>query len=244
MIKEPKYRKRLNAGQLEVLELLLRFRFGTTDLVAQALSRKNGTVIKSRLSILRDQEYIDRHYQASDRLQGSYASYYLTAKGARILKEQSEVIDIKAIYKNKIASKQLIKQSLDVFRVYLNFRKKHPEVKFFTKADLNTEAYSYFPKPLPDAFISFKSGDTTKRYFLDIFDETTLAFVIKRRIKLYGDYWESGTWDGTGANFPEIIFICMNSRQQERIQKLLKKTFDDEIVARVFIGNRLEEAFL
>lgn len=236
-----KTRRRLNAEQLEVLSLLHKFRFGTNDLFAQYFGKKDRSFVFNRLKILLEQGFIDRRFDSSYRLAGKPAAYYLTPAGARKLEEQGEEINIKAIYKDKAVSEQFIEHSLDIFKAYLELRKEHPGLKFFTKTNLNAEAYDYFPKPLPDAFISLKSNDTTKRYFLDAFDETTLPFVMKRRIKLYVDYWESGTWDDTGADFPEIIFICANHKQQERVQKLLEKAFDEEMSTRVLVISQLRE---
>jgi len=236
-----KTRRKLNIEQIEVLSLLHKFRFSTNDLFAQYFGKKDRSFAFNRLKVLLEQGLIDKRFDSSYRLAGKPAAYYLAPTGARKLKEQGEEINIKAIYKDKTVSQQFIRHSLDVFETYLELRKKHPEIKFFTKTNLNTEAYDYFPKPLPDGFISIKSNGTTKRYFLDIFDETALAFVIKRRIKLYADYWESDIWDDTGEDFPEIIFICANLKQQERIQNLLEKTLDDEIAARALLASQLAE---
>lgn len=238
-----KHRRKLNAEQLEVLGLLYKFRFGTNDLFAQYFGKKDRSFVFNRLKILLQQQFIGKRFDPSYRLAGKPAAYYLTPTGARKLEEQGEEINIKSIYKDKTVSEQFIRHSLDIFKTYLELREKRAEIKFFTKAYLGAEAYDYFPKPLPDAFISLNSGSATKRYFLDIFDETTLPFVIKRRVRLYTDYWESGAWDDTGADFPEIIFVCSNSKQQTRVQKVIEKAFDDEIVAWVLTAPQLADEF-
>lgn len=217
MTKEPKFRKRLNTGQLEVLELLLRFRFGTTDLVAQALGRKNGTVIKSRLGILREQEYIGRHYRGVDRLQGKHAAYYLTAKGARILKDEDTRI-IKRAYKDKNASRQFIDHSLSVFVASCRLKDIYGNtLRFFTKTELVD--YDYFPKPLPDAFLSLKGESGTTRFFLSIFEASTPAFVLGRQIKQFIDYNANEEWSVTDSDFPNILIICDTAMLQSRIER-------------------------
>jgi hypothetical protein len=218
MANQPKYRKRLNTGQLEVLELLLKFRFGTTYLIAQALGKKNGTVIKSRLNILRGQEYIERHYEGTDRLQGKHAAYYLSAKGVRALKSEDNDKAIKKAYKDKKASRQFIDHNLSVFTAYSILNETYGEaLRFFAKADLAD--YDYFPQPLPDAFLSFKGEIGASRFFVDVFEAATPAFALNRRIKQLIDYYEGGNWEATDSDFPAILLICETPTLQNRIEK-------------------------
>lgn len=218
MAKEPKYRRRLNTSQLEVLELLFKFRFGTTYLVAQALGKKNGTVIKSKLSILREQGYIERHYEGIDRLQGKHAAYYLSAKGVRALKSEDNDKAIKKAYKDKKASRSFIDHNLSVFTAYCRLKETYGEtLKFFAKADLAN--YDYFPQPLPEAFLSFKGESGTNRFFMEVFEAATPPFAINRRIKQLIDYFEGGDWEATDSDFPTILFICETPMLQNRIEK-------------------------
>lgn len=218
MAKQPKYRKRLNASQLEVLELLLRFRFGTTYLIAQALGKKNGTVIKSKLNILREQGYIERRYEGVDRLQGKHAAYYLSAKGVRALRPEDNDKAVKKAYKDKKAGWPFIDHNLSIFTACCLLREIYGEaLRFFTKADLAN--YDYFPQPLPDAFLSFKVGSTTNRFFVEVFEVATPAFAVNRRIKQLVDYCEGGDWEATDSDFPAILLICETPALQNRIEK-------------------------
>jgi DNA-binding MarR family transcriptional regulator len=219
MIKEPKYRKQLNNGQLEVLRLLLKFRFGTTDLLARGLGKKNGTVIKSRLAILREQGYIDRHYGSADRLQGRHAVYYLLPKAVRVLEKVSDVEKaLKRAYKAKNASRQFIDHNLSIFTACYILNETYEEaLRFFTKVDL--AAYNYFPQPLPDAFMSFKRESGTNRFFMEVFEAASPPFTVNRRIKQLIDYYEGSGWEATDSDFPAILFICETPALQNRIEK-------------------------
>lgn len=230
---EPKYRKRLNNGQLTILELLLRFRFGTTELIAQALGKKNGTTIKSRLSILREQGYIGRHYEGADRLTGKHAAYYIAAKGVRSLNRKDEERAIKRAYKDKKASRPFIEHNLSVFDAYCRLSNQYDEaLRFFTKTDL--AEYDYFPQPLPDAFLSYKGDADTKRFFLEVFEMATPAFVLNRRIRQLLDYYESGEWEATNSDFPAILFICetpvLQNRVEKRILTALRNAEADDLI--------------
>lgn len=237
--KEPKYRKQLNQGQLDVLELLFKFRFGTTELIAKGLGKKNGTIIKSRLTILREQGFIDRRYDGNDRLRGKHASYYLKPEAIRALRARTNHANItdgaiKNVYKDKTVSDQFIQHCLYVFTAYCHLTALYgADLKFFTKTGL--AAYDYFPRPLPDAFLSLKNnGDETKRFFLEVFESTTPAFALNRRVKQLIDYFEGGDWEATESDFPTILIICdtpiLQNRVEKRVAASLQKTGIDDLV--------------
>jgi hypothetical protein len=223
---EPKYRKQLNQGQLDVLELLYKFRFGTTELIATGLGKRNGTSIKSRLSILREQGFIERHYDGKDKLQGKHAVYYLKPGAIRALQSQTKRTDItdrtiKNIYKDAAASSQFIEHCLSVFTALTRLSALYGKnLKYFTKANL--ASFDYFPQPLPDGFLSYKGESGTRRFFLDIFEAATPAFALNRRVKQFIDYYEAGEWEATNSDFPAILIICETSILQNRIEKRIQ----------------------
>jgi hypothetical protein len=225
-----KHRRKLNAEQLEVLELLHKFRFGTNDLFAQYFGKKDRSFVFKRLAILLEQGLIGKRFESNYRLQGKPAAYYLTPNGARQLQEVRETqINIKSIYKDKTVSEDFVAHCLQVLSIFNQLRCTYCDaINFYTKVDLNVEAYDYFPKPLPDAFLSLKEQGQAQRYFLDIFDVSTPLFVLKKRIKQYLDYYESGAWDDTGSEFPVILLVCQSDKQEKQLQKVISKVLDDE----------------
>ncbi len=88
-------------------------------------------------------------------------------------------------------------------------------------------------------------GNETKRYFLEVFDETVPIFVQNRRINQYINYFENGDWDDTGSDFPTILFVCESSRLQKQLQKRIVKNLDgiseDEIVVYTTTKERLKD---
>jgi hypothetical protein len=225
MVNNPKYRWQLNTEQLEVLELLFRFRFASSELIAQYFGKKSGVFMHKRLKILQEQGFIGRRFDSNYRIQGKPAAYYLSPEGARKLQphresEKKDAINIKSLYKEKSVSESFIEHSLDMFAAYNQLKAFYGDsLRFFTKAELNHERFSYFPRPLPDAFLSLKGGGETKRFFLDLFDAAIPAFALNRRIKQYIDYCENGEWDATGSDFPVVLVICETPILQNRIEK-------------------------
>lgn len=101
--------------QLDVLKLLCRFRFGTTDLFARALDLKDGRYIHMRLDALVKREYIGKNYDSTYKIEGRPATYYLLSKAFAALKQHHKAIGkdlslntLRNAYKDKEASNEFI----------------------------------------------------------------------------------------------------------------------------------------
>ena len=239
---EPKARKKLNAEQLEVLELLHKFRFGSNDLIAQYFGKKDRSFVFKRLSILLEQGLIGKRFDSSYRIQGKPAAYYLTPTGARILQErrsqEKPAINIKAIYKDKTVKDDFIGQCLDIFATYNRLKAQHGDkLKFFARANLNYEHFDYFPKPLPDAYMRLRSGKEEKQYFLNFYYDSQPFFKAVKRIQAHVEYAESGDWDETGTALPTLLNVCESAslykRLQKKITKLTDNTWNEDIRAAI-----------
>lgn len=215
-------KRQFNQGQIDVLKILYKFRFGTRDLIAASLGKQNGNPIYSRLTILEQQGFVAKRYDASYKLNGRAAEYYLTPPGFRVLRGQAELdgLDdkaIKASYKDKTASNQFIGRTLAVFTIGNRLTSLYPTLQFFTKREL--PAYDYFPTQLPDGFVSHKLGDDIQRYFVELFMGDMQPFVIDRRLRQFIAYYEDDEWAITETPFPAILCICENGRVEQRLRK-------------------------
>src|SRR5437868_3895445 len=131
----------LNKKQLDILRLLYRFRFVTTNLLTQALQTKSKIKMNERLKILLDQEYIGRNFSPEYHLLRKHASYYLLPKGIDALKQiPDNTFDtsiLRNIRKDKAASDQFIDYCLGVFDVYCQLKTVYGDsLHFFTKSQL------------------------------------------------------------------------------------------------------------
>lgn len=226
----PKYRKNLNSEQLEVLELLYKFRFGSNDLIAGYFGKKQRGFVFKRLKILEEQGFIGKRFDSSYRIKGRPAAYYLLPKGARKLQEHrpdetKDDINIKAIYKDKSVSEMFIAHSQSIFALYNQLKSHYSDkLNFFTKSDLLS--YDYFPQPLPDSFVTLETNNT-RSFFIEILEDNQPFFTAIKKIKKYTDYNESGEWIDTGTDFPAILFICESNNLQKKLQKQLAKQIND-----------------
>ncbi len=231
--------KKLTKKQKEILYYLYQFRFLHTHQIQKLLKHKNPNRTLSWLKNLIEKNYVKRHYEKkSFQDTAKPAIYYLGPKARQVLQKEKKIdlYDLEYIYSEYRREKKFIDRCLflaDVYLYLLSQKEPQEEIKFFTKTLL--KGYEYFPDPLPDAFISVKGEETTRRYFLDFFDEYTPAFVLRRRVKMYLEYIEKSDWDENTNNapFPSILFICPSERVKKHIyyyaKSLLEKTYDDKL---------------
>ncbi len=221
---EPKYRKQLNDGQLEILELLYRFRFGSRELIVESLG-KYGSDMFRRLRVLEEQGFVGKHFASSYRLQGKPAAYYLLPKGGRVLKERQLAEDkaLKLIYKDKTASEQFIGRSLTLFEMSLQLQACYGETLGYTsKSELAPARFDYFPQPLPDAYIGLEEENLQRDYLLEYFEFARPLVVMVGRVKRLLEYADSNQWEAaTKDELPAILLVCDTPTQQKRLQKRL-----------------------
>lgn len=225
--------------QKEILLHLYKFRFLNTHQIQKLLNHKNPNRTLSWIKDLIEKKCINRHYDRKSFEDNTKpAIYYLAAKSRHILKSEKnlELEQLEYIYSEHRREKKFVEHSLFIVTVYLfllSQKEAEEELKFFTKIDLN--GYEYFPQPLPDAFIAVKGQNSTKRYFLDLFDEYTPPFAIRQRVRKYLEYAESSDWDENTDNapLPVILIICPTESLKTHIniytKSLLEKTYEDKI---------------
>ncbi len=212
----------LHQSQIDVLLLLYKFRFGSRELIARSLGRTNTSAVYAKLHILLKQEYVGVRFEPSYRLAGRPAEYYLLPKGLRTLRDLAshDGLDDKAIknsYKDKTASIQFITESLTIFAIHNQLASMYDKLQFFTKREL--AGYDYFPKVLPDGFISLPAGNGTRRFFVELIASDTPPFAVDRRLRQLADYNDSDTWAVTDLPFPIILCICESGSVERRFRK-------------------------
>jgi hypothetical protein len=240
-----KHRRKLNAEQITVLELLYKFRFGSNDLIAQFFGKKDRSFVFKRLSILQELDLVGKRFESSYRLRGRPAAYYLLPEGARTIQKYREEgdtdeVNIKAIYKDATVSEKFIDHCFAVFALYMMLGEKYgDDLDFFSKTD-QAASFDNLPKPQPDGYLTFQEDDSAKHYFLDILDDDAHLLVdASKKIKRYFDYKQSGNWVLVADEpFPAIIFICNSEAACKKVQKrcdsAIKKAWIRDIEFRVF----------
>ena len=228
-LSNPKYRRPLKPAQVEVLQLLYRFRFTTTELIASYQHKKNAAAVFNRMRVLCEQEYIGRNFSSSYRLLGKPASYYLLPKGIQVLREDPDNAAkvLHSLYKDKTASEQFIAQSLTLFQTYLKLTDLYGDaLDLFTKSELTT--FDYFPKKQPDAYISLKGKNKgrTKHYVLLVVDEATPHFAAVKRVQGLIHHAETGKWSVALSGPPIVLIVADTIKQQKALQPRLARAIE------------------
>ena len=243
-----KYRRPLNPEQLAVLQWLYQYRFSTSKQLVTYLHKPNPKAIQNKLQILEQQGFISKHYDKSYKLAGRAAEHFLTPKGARQLPPNGiNEWAVKSLYKNKTVSPDFITHCLNVADVALQLQALYGDkLGIFTKSSL--VAYDYFPTWKPDLFLSLKPRtklEAPRRYFLDLWDNTTPFFVSIRKVRTYIVYAEEGDWPSDEHALPTILAICQDAKSQKKLTSQIKRALDekyitDEVVFATLIREELK----
>jgi len=99
--------------------------------------------------------------------------------------------------------------------------------------------YSYFPKKLPDAFLSLPGDDPQRplRFFLDIVRDREPRSVLVDKLRVYTDFFDEGGWDETESAVPVLLLLCEWSPAEKSVQRLVRRQLgrlDSDL--RVFTG--------
>lgn len=223
--------------QKYILLLLYKFRFLTTNQIQIILNHKQPRPTQKLLKKLTDDEYIVSLFSRKKRNENNKpGTFYLRPKARHILKKEKEceLESLDLIYKEKGRTKKFIEHCLfmtDIFIYFLTTKKKSEEIKFYTKTSL--AGYEYFPDPKPDGFMAIKNGHETTRYFIDLFDEYTPAWVYQKRIRAYIEYSRNGNWEANtkDSKIPILYFVCPNETKKMHVffygKAKLEKSFEE-----------------
>ncbi len=225
---------RLTEKQKLIPPLLYKFRYLTVSHFQKLLNYKDPHRIKERLTDLKEKGYIAA---VEDKDVTKPFIYCLDTKSKYLLREDEycDSVVLARLYKEKHKQNAFIDHHLFLASVYLFFdsvKEKNQTLSFFTQQQL--KGYEYFPSPRPSAYI-VKTGENISRYFLEVFDPYTPAFVLRNRVRYYLQYSREGQWQANTNNspFPAIMFICPNLSLKNHIymysKALLNKSFSNEI---------------
>ena len=242
--------KKLTKQQLELVEVIYKFRFVTSSLVSEKYGRQSKAVMHRRLQLLQQQGILGMYYDGYMRLRGQPGSYYLLAQGIAALKAQSNSAHVstrtlRAAYKDRTAKATFIHRSLVIFQLYNQFRRLYgANISFSTKSNLTFEAFDYFPQPLPDGFIRLKRSGTTTYYFLEYIDSHTTTVGMYKLVKKYSDYFENEEWSSRREGTPAVILVCETDFIYKAIRRLVAASDAENDMFIVLLNDRPEKALI
>ena len=215
-----------------MLKLCYKFRFISVPLLADYLARDKSSVYEN-LYVLEKQGYIAKRYDKTYKLRGRPASYCLIAKGIKFLKTQPETKQLvnetvlRNMYKNRTISEEHVDHCLQVLASYVALNSQtNKTFNIFSKSELATS--SFFPRPLPDLYLSRKQLTANKQsdYMLDVFDATIPFFVYIKRLRAYQNHCDEAELDD-GESYPYVLLIAPDDKTEQRLLKLIEGMLQD-----------------
>lgn len=220
--------------QLEILNLIYRFRFLNRTHLQTLLNHKDTNRINIWLKDLANKNILGRIYSTKLKENTKPAIYHLATKSRKILLNQEDINEkiLKRAYRDKNASQKLIDHCLFTTHFYLLLKEQsqvnNQELHFYTKTDLVD--HTYLPYHRPDAYIALEDKENyIKRYFLEIIDEGTPRFMLRKKISQYVDYFDENIWKNrTLHNNPSLLFICPNQYIKDFLNKHIAQVLEEE----------------
>ena len=220
-------RSALKQGQVDILNLLYTYRFGSRRLLAGSLGITAGSSLHEKLQVLIKHDYIGKRQDRKLKLHGVPAAYYLTPKGLRLLQslpDHTYITDavIKGSYKDSSVTQSFVTHTLCMYALTNTLKVFYPTLKVFMRRDMNR--YSYFPSPPPDAFVSLRAEDQKAplRFFFDLIPENLPIKPLFQRITKYAEFFEEDGWVKVSKEPPTLLLVGETGATERRMRRTIK----------------------
>lgn len=212
---------KLTTGQERVLKLLFKFRFTSTQLLADVMNIRRRSVYEM-LETLVSKGLVDKVYEKDFRYAKKPAYYFLNKTGVTTIRKIMDVKEsvVHPLYKNDTASDEFIQQCLTAAACYIAIRRALSDGSdIFTKAEINR--FHQFPKNRPDLYVRTPDGHEA---IVVIVDDKPLYIIRKRREEIIAHSEDEG-W--TNDVYPRICFVLKDNNDKNSFLYSTRKKLDD-----------------
>jgi predicted transcriptional regulator len=218
---ETKKRYKLSNQQTLLLLSVFKYRFITSELLAELLHKDRSTIYE-RLAVLVEQGYIVKKYESTYRIDRRPATYYLAPAGIRYLKSLG-IERTQIHYKNKTMLEAQIDEYYRYPKYSMAIHQNYPDTfRTHTKYQLDPENYL---KPMP-WLLFVADNDETPDYFMEYIQAGELSWIIRKRINKHIEYAD----EEADYNYPYILFVAGNDNTEKRIVKMSDELYWDSAV--------------
>ncbi len=215
--------RQLNNNQIQNLKTVLKFRYVTTDNLANYQSITSNSAY-SALEILSKAGYLEKIYEKSYRLLNKSARYFLTQQAVTFLRSQVDIQLADAIWKSRKTDGKKTPDFIDL-QVVLHAAYNDLIRRFGDKIAIDTALELHGTegviKPLPGLLVRPTIG---KNFFVEIADGQHLFFV-RKRIRKYIENYESNEWEWDA--YPNVYFIRSSASDRTRLRKFVYQLMED-----------------
>lgn len=241
----------ITTKQQEILKLIYKYRFLNRTQIQALLKHKDKRRIISWLKDLREKQYVDWRYDATNFIAKSQpAIYYLSINGIRYLRKAGEYPneELRKRYKESSRTQAFIDRCLLIADCCTVLRaKSYGDLKYscVLPADYaDPESSHYFLDELkPHLFFTKQTDGEMVMYLLEIFEKTLPRYQLRKRLKDYVDYlMDHGDplivlW--VCADIAELLYV------KRRTRKLLEEQGDSEsLQIRVATLDKVKESYI
>jgi hypothetical protein len=227
----------ITTKQQEILKLIYRYRFLNRTHIQALLGHKDKRRIISWLKDLREKQYVDWHYNATDFIAKSKpAIYYLALNGIRYLRELGVYPDeeLRKRYKEPGRTQVFIDRCLLVADCCIVLRAKSSDelqyawVLAADYADPESE-YVFLNELKPHLCFIKQNDEQTTGYLLEVLDPLMPRYAVKKRIKDYVEYLAGGDWQDESSydEPPTILIACPTVADLIYAKRRAKKDIED-----------------
>ena len=216
---EPKTRYKISNSQVQLLLLVMKYRFISSDLLAECLGKDRSTIYE-RLSVLVEQGYLVKLYDKTYRFRQRPVIYYLAPAGIRYLKKAGYE-KTQLHYKNKTFDDEQIDEQFLLGKLARAVRKPYAtKFALYTKYQFGAEVF-----PLTPPFYAKLEGktDTVPDYFIEYFPPMYESWKIRKRINNYVDYVD----EHDEYTQPHLLLICGNHNTEKRVVRMTTDLYSD-----------------
>jgi len=212
---------KLTAWQQRVLKLLFKFRFLSTQLLADVMgiSRRGAYQV---LESLVSNGLVDKVYETDYRYAKKPAYYYLNKHGVTSVRKLLDVKEsvVHTLYNNPKAPEEFISHCLTVAACYVaTVRLLPPETNILTKTEINK--LTQFPKNRPDLYIKTPDG---KEAIVVVADNQP-KYITQKRLDEIIDHSEDEGWPE--GDYPHICFILKDDHIKQNFLYTTNKKLED-----------------
>jgi hypothetical protein len=215
--------RQLNNNQIQNLKTVLKFRYVTTDNLANTHSITTNSAY-SALEILNKAGYLEKIYEKSYRLLNKSARYFLSQKALTFLHSQADVQLDEALWKSRKTDGKKTQDFIDL-QVALHAAYNDLVARFGDKITMDTALELHgtegIIKPLPGLLVTPKRG---KQFFVEVADSQHLFF-IRKRIRKYIENYEANEWGW--EVYPDVCIIRSSASDRTRLRKFIYALMED-----------------
>lgn len=232
----------ITTKQQEILNLLYKYRFLNRTHIQALLRHKDKRRIISWLKDLREKQYVNWHYNATDFIAKSQpAIYYLSLNGIRYLRDQNTypAEELRKRYKEPNRTQVFIDRCLLVADCCIALQAKNNSQLQYSwtlpadYADPDHE-YGFLNELKPHLFFTKRHDGEVVNYALENFELTLPRYQLRQRIKDYVDFIDA--WDERNNPAPIALFICATTADllyvKRRAKKQIEESGNDKTVIR------------